>query len=55
MCKEEIILRLLESLNREGCDYVLNRVGHAIMQYEQLVEKGIIKEQSQDENVKKGG
>lgn len=44
MTKEEIILQLVLSLNHGNSCYIHDRVGYAIDQYEQLVERGIIKE-----------
>lgn len=42
--KEEIIYELLLSLNH-GCDgYSARRVDYAIEQYEQLIQKGIVRE-----------
>ena len=44
MTKQEIILRLVESLNRgNSCD-VGDRVFYAVNQYKQMVACGIIKE-----------
>ena len=47
MTKQEIILRLVESLNRGNSGGAYDRVSYAIAQYERLVDAGIIKE---DEN-----
>ena len=47
MTKEEIILRLVLSLNRGNSGGVYDRVGYAVHQYEQLVERGIIKEEEE--------
>lgn len=44
MTKEEIVLQLVCSLNAGNSGYICERVHHAIGQYAQLVEKGIIKE-----------
>ena len=44
MTKEEIILRLVVSLNRGDSGGVYDRVNFAIKQYESLVKCGIIKE-----------
>ena len=44
MTKEEIILQLVLSLNRGNSGGAYDRVGYAVRQYEQLVERGIIKE-----------
>lgn len=38
-CKEEIILRLVESLNRGGEEGYYDRVDVAFMQYEQIQKK----------------
>ena len=43
--KEEIILRLLESLNAGNSGYYDNRLHMAMYQYDQLVKNGIIKEE----------
>jgi hypothetical protein len=48
MTKEEIILKLVLSLNAGDSYYVNQRVDIAIKQYEQLVEKGIIAEEAKD-------
>lgn len=40
--REEIVVRLLESINRSGQGGVLDRVDAAVKQYEALKEKGII-------------
>ena len=45
MTKEEIILQLVLSLNRGNSGGAYDRVGYAVRQYEQLVERGIIKEE----------
>lgn len=47
MTKEEIILKLVCSLNAGDSYYVDQRVNVAIEQYEKLVKKGIIKESRQ--------
>lgn len=47
MTKEEIILRLVLSLNRGDSGGVYDRVSYAIAQYERLVERGIIKEEKE--------
>jgi hypothetical protein len=44
--KEDIILTLLTSLNAGNSGYVQERVHYAIAQYNELVEKGIIKEEA---------
>jgi hypothetical protein len=44
MTKQEIILRLVESLNRGDSGGAYVRVGYAVRQYEQMVACGIIKE-----------
>ena len=44
MTKQEIILRLVESLNRGNTGGVYDRVSFAIAQYDRLVSAGIIKE-----------
>ena len=44
MTKEEIILQLVLSLNRGNSDGAYDRVGYAVAQYEQMVKRGIIKE-----------
>lgn len=44
MTKEEIILQLVLSLNRCNSGGAYDRVGFAVRQYEQLVDRGIIKE-----------
>ena len=45
MTKEEIILQLVLSLNRGNSGGAYDRVRYAIDQYEQLVDRGIIKEE----------
>lgn len=47
--KEEIILKLLASLNAGNSGYVQERVRYAIAQYNELVEKGIIKEEDNND------
>lgn len=47
MTKEEIILQLVRSLNAGDSGYINDRARYAIEQYEQLVKKGIIKEEEQ--------
>jgi hypothetical protein len=47
MTKEEIILKLVCSLNTGDSYFVDQRVNVAIEQYEKLVKKGIIKESRQ--------
>jgi hypothetical protein len=44
--KAKIILDLLLSLNRGGCGTIADRPYYAIEQYERLVKKGIIVEES---------
>ena len=44
MTKEEIILQLVCSLNAGDSGYINDRVRYAIEQYQQMVERGIIKE-----------
>ena len=44
MTKEEVILQLVLSLNRGDSGGAYDRVGYAVRQYEQLVDRGIIKE-----------
>ena len=44
MTKQEIILRLVESLNRGNSGSAYDRVSYAITQYDRLVAAGIIKE-----------
>ena len=44
MTKAEIILQLVLSLNRGDSGSTYDRVGYAVRQYEQLVDRGIIKE-----------
>ena len=44
MTKEEIILKLLVSLNRGNCGTIADRPYYAIEQFERLVKKGIIVE-----------
>jgi hypothetical protein len=48
MTKEEIILKLLLSLNAGNGEYVDDRVAYAIMQYDQLVRAGIIIEEDKE-------
>ena len=48
MTKEEIILKLLLSLNAGDSYYVDQRVNVAIEQYSKLVKKGIIVEEAKD-------
>ena len=43
--KAEIILELVISLNRGDTGGNYDRVGFAVRQYEQLVDRGIIKEE----------
>lgn len=45
--KEDIILTILASLNAGNSGYVQERVRYAIAQYNELVEKGIIKEETE--------
>lgn len=45
MTKEEIILQLVLSLNRGDSGGALDRVRYATIQYEQMVERGIIKKE----------
>ena len=45
MTKEEIILQLVLSLNRGDTGGAYDRVSYAVRQYEQMVERGIIKEE----------
>jgi hypothetical protein len=47
MTKEEIILQLVLSLNRGNSGGAYDRVGYAVRQYEQLVDRGIIKEEEE--------
>ena len=47
MTKEEIILKLVCSLNNGSSGYVQDRVQYAVAQYNELVKKGIIKESRQ--------
>ena len=42
--KEEIIYELVLSLNNGDSGYVDKRVDYAIEQYEQLIQKGIVRE-----------
>ncbi len=49
MNKSEIIIQLLLSLNRGNTGSSCFRVGTAIEQYQELVDKGIITEDNQDE------
>ena len=51
MTKEEIILKLLLSLNAGDSYYVDQRVNVAIEQYEKLVKKGIIIEESKTDEL----
>lgn len=44
MTKEEIILQLVCSLNAGDSGYINDRVSYAVRQYEQLVERGMFKE-----------
>lgn len=48
MTKEEIILKLLFSLNTGDGGYIDDRVAYAIMQYDQLVRAGIIQEENKE-------
>ena len=45
MTKQEIILRLVESLNRGNSGGAYDRVSYAVAQYDRLVAYGIIKEE----------
>jgi hypothetical protein len=47
--KADIILTLLVSLNAGNSGYVQERVRYAIAQYNELVEKGIIKEEDNND------
>ena len=47
MTEEEIILQLVLSLNRGNSGGAYDRVGYAVRQYEQLVDRGIIKEEEE--------
>jgi hypothetical protein len=49
MTKQEIIMKLLISLNQGNSGYIVDRVQYATEQYEKLVKKGIIKENIEDE------
>ena len=49
MTKEEIILRLVLSLNRGDSGGAYDRVNIAINQYEKLARAGIIKEEEEEE------
>lgn len=42
--KEEIIYELVRSLNQGNCSYASDRVDIAVIQYNKMVENGIIKE-----------
>ena len=44
MTKLEIVLRLLESLNRGDTGGAYDRVNYALAQYDKLVNAGVIKE-----------
>jgi hypothetical protein len=48
MTKEEIILKLLFSLNAGNSGYIDDRVVYAIEQYERLVKEGIIVEENKE-------
>jgi hypothetical protein len=48
MTKEEIIVKLVCSLNAGDSGYINDRVRYAIEQYERLVKKGIIVEENKD-------
>lgn len=48
MDKATIILEILKSLNNGKCGYNEDRVEIAIMQYNQLVENNIIKDEEDD-------
>lgn len=45
--KEDIVLTILASLNAGNSGYIQERVRYAIAQYNELVEKGIIKEEAE--------
>jgi hypothetical protein len=47
--KADVILELLTSLNAGNSGYVQERVRYAIAQYNELVEKGIIKEEDNND------
>ena len=47
MNKAEIILELVKSLNMGNTCYYSDRVAMAIQQYDELVKRGIIKEDNQ--------
>lgn len=47
MTKEEIILQLVLSLNRGDSGHFFDRVIFAERQYEQMVERGIIKKEEE--------
>ena len=48
--REEIILTLLISLNKGNCSYRGSKVCEAILQYNELVDKGIIKDKSEEQS-----
>ena len=45
MTKQEVILRLVESLNRGNSGGACDRVRYALAQYNQLVEAGIFRKE----------
>lgn len=48
MTKEEIILKLVCSLNTGSCGYVDDRVRWAIDQYNQMVKAGVVTEEDKE-------
>lgn len=44
MTNEEVMLRLVCSLNASDSGYIQDRVKHAMMQYNELIQRGVIKE-----------
>lgn len=49
MKKEEIIIELVKSLNMGSSGYREDRVHNAIAQYNQLIDRGIIKGENTDD------
>ena len=48
MTKQEVILRLVESLNRGNSGGAYDRVSYAVHQYEQMVERGIFSKEDKE-------
>ena len=47
--KQQIILDILKSMNMGNCSYSGDRVREAVLQYNKLVERGILSEEEETE------